>query len=217
MWRAPSWSFFSVEGRVDITVTISGGKSPRDVTRFIDIVECATTPSSSLAPFGEITSGSLHLRGWLIQASLYLDTFDVLKDVRRAVALEHNAPTFVFENPLHEFGHDEIGKRNRAYLDRWAYGKAIIDATFPACGGEEAVDTIVGPLAEAALRDGTWLMPLLGTGTSRGSVEVPPAYTDVVCLVLARGTRKQFSPHRYRQGRQEREAGPGCDQPTSAA
>jgi hypothetical protein len=59
-WRAPSWSFFSVDGHVNFN-------QGRDLVTLehsdIEIIDCQSIPASAHAPFGEVTGGHLIVRG----------------------------------------------------------------------------------------------------------------------------------------------------------
>lgn len=69
-YRAPSWSWASVDGlisaewRFDELAKPQDVKSARDL-RMATVVDCRVTVASSLAPYGEVTGGLLELRGLL--------------------------------------------------------------------------------------------------------------------------------------------------------
>lgn len=67
VYRAPSWSWASVDGPVDIS-----GKNLDIVfvtrIRHIQLIRCGVTPVSPLAPYGAVSSGYIKLIGRMIQA-----------------------------------------------------------------------------------------------------------------------------------------------------
>ncbi|KAI1171396.1 heterokaryon incompatibility protein-domain-containing protein [Nemania sp. FL0916] len=71
-YRAPSWSWASVDGLIraewefDQLAKPQDGKKARDL-RMATIVDCRVTVANSLAPYGEITEGLLILRGLLLR------------------------------------------------------------------------------------------------------------------------------------------------------
>ncbi|KAK3371099.1 heterokaryon incompatibility protein-domain-containing protein, partial [Lasiosphaeria ovina] len=69
-WRAPSWSFFSVDGPIDF-LSIDGTKyiSERQNLGW-EIRGCDIKPVSLETPFGEVADAKLHLRGRLMSVSV---------------------------------------------------------------------------------------------------------------------------------------------------
>ncbi|KIJ59623.1 hypothetical protein HYDPIDRAFT_170697 [Hydnomerulius pinastri MD-312] len=61
-YRAPSWSWMAAEGEVRYDEESKWSR------RAVTVVECAVTPRSSFAPFGDISSGVLKLHGRVREA-----------------------------------------------------------------------------------------------------------------------------------------------------
>ncbi|KAM0413609.1 hypothetical protein ACHAPD_006847 [Fusarium lateritium] len=72
IYRAPSWSWASIEGGMiefdDIFAPIF------EAVVICKILECSTTPRLNQNPFGEVVSGHLKVRGWLRIAWFYPET-----------------------------------------------------------------------------------------------------------------------------------------------
>ncbi|KAF4459941.1 HET-domain-containing [Fusarium albosuccineum] len=64
-YRAPSWSWASVDGQIDWFDHLFTAVDPR-----LAIIACNTTPRYSEAPYGQVTSGSLVIYGCLQRAVL---------------------------------------------------------------------------------------------------------------------------------------------------
>ncbi|KAI0865770.1 heterokaryon incompatibility protein-domain-containing protein [Xylaria cubensis] len=69
-YRAPSWSWASVDGLIDAEWLFDKLAKPQDMNhardlRMATVVDCRVTVASSLAPYGEVTGGLLILRGLL--------------------------------------------------------------------------------------------------------------------------------------------------------
>ncbi|KAI1746207.1 heterokaryon incompatibility protein-domain-containing protein [Xylaria scruposa] len=69
-YRAPSWSWASVDGLIDAEWRFDQLAKPQDIDnarnlRMATVVDCRVTVASSLAPYGEVTGGLLILSGLL--------------------------------------------------------------------------------------------------------------------------------------------------------
>ncbi|CBY01670.1 hypothetical protein LEMA_P004570.1 [Plenodomus lingam JN3] len=65
-YRAPSWSWASTDDLVEYDEELQGATHSD-----VEILSCTTTPTFSSAPFGEVTSGELRLRGPVKPLSRY--------------------------------------------------------------------------------------------------------------------------------------------------
>lgn len=74
-WRAPSWSFLSVDGRISIESGYGRrwSKESFGPTPFLTILSCHTIPLSQKAPFGQVVFGYLKVRGRLLQVQSVFD------------------------------------------------------------------------------------------------------------------------------------------------
>ncbi|KIK87549.1 hypothetical protein PAXRUDRAFT_831829 [Paxillus rubicundulus Ve08.2h10] len=61
-YRAPSWSWMAAEGEIICDEELEGSR------RAVEVLECNVTPTSSFAPFGDISSGVLKLHGYVREA-----------------------------------------------------------------------------------------------------------------------------------------------------
>ena len=59
-WRAPSWSWASVENAITFDKL-----SPAPAIEMAEVLDCTVTPRLPSAPFGEITAATLKIRGFL--------------------------------------------------------------------------------------------------------------------------------------------------------
>jgi hypothetical protein len=67
-WRAPSWSFYSVDGPLAFESNINfeyNKESPAPLAA--TVISCDVTPASPQAPFGRISSATLVIRGRLVR------------------------------------------------------------------------------------------------------------------------------------------------------
>lgn len=75
IWRAPSWSFMSVDGKISFMDKSNIDFEGRKVEPFVknlgaSVISHEVVPLSPEAPFGEVKSGHLKIRGRLIQTRL---------------------------------------------------------------------------------------------------------------------------------------------------
>ncbi|OBS26051.1 hypothetical protein FPOA_06581 [Fusarium poae] len=75
-YRAPSWSWASVEGGMIVFYDLF--QPMYGVTLICRVVECSTTPRLSQNPFGEVISGHLKVKGWLRTAWIYPETSNLV-------------------------------------------------------------------------------------------------------------------------------------------
>ena len=86
VWRAPSWSWASVNNRITFE-----RMPPTNAQPLGEIIECSVTPKAAKAPFGEVREGSLRIKAPLmeiqdeqidgLESLLYLEyTLPKLKD-----------------------------------------------------------------------------------------------------------------------------------------
>jgi hypothetical protein len=83
-WRAPSWSWASIEN------VVSFDKVTPDSKPLARIVHCETKPRSQLVPFGEVTSGLLEISALLVKADPLL-VRDMMQEEEAAVPRPHES------------------------------------------------------------------------------------------------------------------------------
>jgi hypothetical protein len=96
-WRAPSWSFMSVDGRVKI---LREGEIRFSATRFgnspfLTVLDCSAAPSSSKAPFGQvqIQKSFITVKGRILEMPWNSSTFT--SDFKQGIGKEYR--TLVFD------------------------------------------------------------------------------------------------------------------------
>lgn len=71
-WRAPSWSFFSIDGHIHFpTKSVRfNDDSNRAIPTAASVISCEALPVSKIVPFGRISSAELVISGRLLQVEL---------------------------------------------------------------------------------------------------------------------------------------------------
>lgn len=64
VWRAPSWSWASLDNRITLDRL-----PPPHAAQLVEILSCKATPRRITAPYGEIVSAELKIRGYLMDFS----------------------------------------------------------------------------------------------------------------------------------------------------
>ncbi|KAH7312978.1 heterokaryon incompatibility protein-domain-containing protein [Rhexocercosporidium sp. MPI-PUGE-AT-0058] len=78
-YRAPSWSWASIEGEIDFPGRYAADDDDGRHSRLvIELVTCHTQLENSVAPYGAVRSGILKLKGKLRQATWYYDAEELV-------------------------------------------------------------------------------------------------------------------------------------------
>ena len=96
-WRAPSWSWASLEGPIRFCRTLQIAKAEHDVenvTYWVEIVSATCTPSS-LDPLGTVASGRLALRGRSRESFLQHRENCTGRETRQ-FSITHSSPRFSY-------------------------------------------------------------------------------------------------------------------------
>jgi hypothetical protein len=139
-WRAPSWSYMSIDGPISF-ITLSGSGGPQPTSEYEGFpwkAEIKFKLFSEENPYGAVTDASMHFRGQLIEVCLGMRIKDRLFNV------ELSQPSGFAQTP------DEL------YV--------ILDAIIPANGAETArISSCYGILP---LNDRFWWLPMYYTQQS---------------------------------------------------
>lgn len=80
-YRAPSWSWACVDGRVSFEHALILGARRHEVTNHIDILSAVATPADTASPLGQLVSAELVISGYTVTAEWMYDEKEQYMDV----------------------------------------------------------------------------------------------------------------------------------------
>ena len=78
VWHCPSWSWWSVDGPLEFQSHIAKVHRP---TGAVEVLDCTIILMFDFAPYGQLKSATLEIRGWLRRAVLNLDNMKASNDM----------------------------------------------------------------------------------------------------------------------------------------